>query len=621
MDNGSQSSLENSVQTSPTRILVQKSDRSTPKTTICNKQKIQGKSVSLPLKSSKDQIPENQIGKAKNSFLNSSDENDSSANSSTSISASTTPPNELNYNNLSKNFSRSAQAYSAPLHSQFLSRSVRNLLESPEQKLNRSMSDILGRRFATGIPAGCRNKLVQTPTVICLVGLPARGKTYISKKLARYLQWIGVSTKVFNVGEYRREAFRNFAGKEFFNPENEEFAKIRHDCAKRALEDMSAWLKNNQGEVAIFDATNTSRDRRELINDFCTKTHGFRLFFVESICDDPKVIEANVKEVKVYSPDYKNVDSETAIGDFLERIRLYELKYEALDEKLDKHLSFIKIFNVGERFLVNRVMGHIQSRVVYFLMNIRVLPRTIYLTRHGESEMNLAQRIGGDASISERGKVYSQKLAEYIKSENINDLVVWTSQFKRTQETAAPVDAPTEQWKSLNEIDAGICEGMTYEEIAEKFPEEFSSRDQDKYHYRYPGGESYQDLVQRIEPVIMELERQESVLVVCHQAVMRCILAYFLDKTSNELPYLKVPLHTVIKLSPQAYGCHIENIPLNVDAVNTHREKPKICDRQRSIVEALETKPMSFEEMTKLHESYDEQIELRESERVEPQCA
>jgi broad specificity phosphatase PhoE len=130
-------------------------------------------------------------------------------------------------------------------------------------------------------------------------------------------------------------------------------------------------------------------------------------------------------------------------------------------------------------------------------------------------------------------------LAEYIRNENISDLVVWTSQFKRTQETAALVAAPTETWKSLNEIDAGICEGMTYEEIAEKFPEEFSMRDQDKYHYRYPGGESYADLVQRIEPVIMELERQESVLVVCHQAVMRCILAYFLDKTSGRMRAFK----------------------------------------------------------------------------------
>lgn len=42
-------------------------------------------------------------------------------------------------------------------------------------------------------------------------------------------------------------------------------------------------------------------------------------------------------------------------------------------------------------------------------------------------------------------------------------------------------------------------------------------------------------LVQRLEPVIMELERQENVLVICHQAVMRCLLAYFLDKSSGEV--------------------------------------------------------------------------------------
>lgn len=34
----------------------------------------------------------------------------------------------------------------------------------------------------------------------------------------------------------------------------------------------------------------------------------------------------------------------------------------------------------------------------------------------------------------------------------------------------------------------------------------------------------------------MELERQENVLVICHQAVMRCLLAYFLDKSAGEIP-------------------------------------------------------------------------------------
>ena len=76
-----------------------------------------------------------------------------------------------------------------------------------------------------------------------------------------------------------------------------------------------------------------------------------------------------------------------------------------------------------------------------------------------------------------------------LNLENIPDLIVWTSQMKRTIQTAAKIDAPKEQWKALNEIDAGICEGLTYQEIAKEHPEEFALRDQNKYHYRYPNGE------------------------------------------------------------------------------------------------------------------------------------
>lgn len=58
--------------------------------------------------------------------------------------------------------------------------------------------------------------------------------------------------------------------------------------------------------------------------------------------------------------------------------------------------------------------------------------------------------------------------------------------------------------------------------------------------------QSYEDLVQRLEPVIMELERQENVLVICHQAVMRCLLAYFLDKSAGEETLKGVKQLTVI---------------------------------------------------------------------------
>ena len=74
---------------------------------------------------------------------------------------------------------------------------------------------------------------------------------------------------------------------------------------------------------------------------------------------------------------------------------------------LARDLSYIKIMDVGQSYVVNRVADHIQSRIVYYLMNIHVTPRSIYLCRHGESELNLKGRIGGDPGLSPRGREVS----------------------------------------------------------------------------------------------------------------------------------------------------------------------------------------------------------------------
>ena len=62
------------------------------------------------------------------------------------------------------------------------------------------------------------------------------------------------------------------------------------------------------------------------------------------------------------SPDYQTVDKDQAVQDFRDRISVYEKQYHTLDEELDKNLSFIKIFNQGERYLINNIYG-IQSAV------------------------------------------------------------------------------------------------------------------------------------------------------------------------------------------------------------------------------------------------------------------
>ena len=56
------------------------------------------------------------------------------------------------------------------------------------------------------------------------------------------------------------------------------------------------------------------------------------------------------------------------------------------------------------------------------------------------------------------------------------------------------------------------------------YPDDFANRDEDKFNYRYRGGESYRDVVVRLEPVIMELERQENILIIGHQASLEAIL-------------------------------------------------------------------------------------------------
>ena len=69
---------------------------------------------------------------------------------------------------------------------------------------------------------------VQCFTVIIMVGLPARGKTYIATKLCRYLNWIGMKTKVFNLGEYRRQLTDQYRNVDFFRNDNLEAMKIRN---------------------------------------------------------------------------------------------------------------------------------------------------------------------------------------------------------------------------------------------------------------------------------------------------------------------------------------------------------------------------------------------------------
>jgi len=64
-----------------------------------------------------------------------------------------------------------------------------------------------------------------------------------------------------------------------------------------------------------------------------------------------------IQEVKISNPDYIGVDKSLAAEDFRKRIALYETQYEPIDDDIDKHLSYIKIFNQGASFVINKIQG------------------------------------------------------------------------------------------------------------------------------------------------------------------------------------------------------------------------------------------------------------------------
>ncbi len=280
------------------------------------------------------------------------------------------------------------------------------------------------------------------------------------------------------------------------------------------------------------------------------------------------------------SPDYRDTEDDAgAVEDFRKRIQHYADVYQQLDptDPLESHYPFVKLINVRARIVINRVSNYLESRIVFYLVNLHIKPRSIYIIRHGESQHNVEGKIGGDALLSAAGEKFAFALPELLESHLLpgTPLTVWTSTLSRTIQTASHLPFPRRSLKALDELDSGVCDGLTYEQIAEQYPEDYAARDADKYSYRYRGGESYADLVHRIEPVIMELERVENILIISHQAIIRVILAYFLDKKAEEMPYIQVPLHTLIKLTPKAYECGFEVFPIPIPAVDTFRPKPK----------------------------------------------
>lgn len=411
---------------------------------------------------------------------------------------------------------------------------------------------------------------------VVMVGLPARGKSFISQKIVRYLSWLSIPTTCVNLGNYYNERAQELGldKEDIFSTDNPEAETAREKAHEDVLKEIGGWFDDHPFGVAIYDGANVSRQRRKAIFDTMEKIK-VQTLFMESYCTDPEKVHANIMDINMTSPDYADKTEEFTTKSLEQKITFYNQYYQPMELKIEGDYTFLKLFNLSSEILINRVQSYLQSRIAYYIMNLHVKPRYIWISRHGESQYNLEGKIGGDADLSERGWQYARKLKDMVEKyiPSSENLQVWTSTLKRTQQTGSFLPYPKKTWKALDELDAGSCDGLTYDEIAERFPDDFKARDENKFGYRYPGGESYRDVISRLEPIIMELENQENVLVITHQAVLRCIYAYFMDVHQEDSPWMSIPLHTLIRLDIRAYNTIVTRIKADIPAVSTYKKK------------------------------------------------
>ena len=538
--------------------------------------------------------------------------------------------------------------------------------------------------------------------VICFVGLPARGKQFMAERLCRYLKFFhGAQCKIFDLATIGTDEAVGDAITGYLEEEDETATTQLLRSLEGIDDDSLDRLKKNvdSGKIAIIDTSDAFKTQRRAWSGTSKETRWamqkhlaalrvrVKLLFIEVIVTDarlvrrflrqrltpPVVADEPVLEESAAEDSEENPPGLPSSENGKKKQKLLEAKVEAALAKIsdfgrayvtiqndgsEDDLAYVKLINYGDKVVTNKIRGFLLMQIVKYLSHVHPNPRTVYLSRHGQSQYNVVEKIGGNPGLTDSGERYSKWLGAWVPAKiwpakdgrivpddddddqcttrprrstvaeadalvdvpqdpafletphhpensddsdavdpddddeavdpstgrklfgrvyNVYDVKdqrsrptiirparLWTSTLKRTIDTARHIPHPVLElrgggvwhqmlprvYRNLDEIFAGDYEGMTYKEVEARFQGESILRKKDKLGYRYPRGESYLDLIARLDPLMHELESYtEPLLIVSHQATLRIIYSYLVGLPRADAPKIEVPLHTVIKLS------------------------------------------------------------------------
>lgn len=164
--------------------------------------------------------------------------------------------------------------------------------------------------------------------------------------------------------------------------------------------------------------------------------------------------------------------------------------------------------------------------------------KNLFLIRHGETDWNRDKRFQGrtDIPLNETGRSQAEQLCSVMTSLKIEYVV--SSSLIRAYETALiaikDIKLPIQKDDRLQETHIGEAEGLTYEEIVQKFSsnhiERWRSYEERDLDFRYPQGESKRQLMIRIREAVLDIAQNspyQNIAIFAHGMVMRALTFAF----------------------------------------------------------------------------------------------
>lgn len=196
---------------------------------------------------------------------------------------------------------------------------------------------------------------------------------------------------------------------------------------------------------------------------------------------------------------------------------------------------------------------------------------TIYITRHGQTKWNVEKRMQGwkDSPLTELGIQQAKWLEERLKDTKLD--VIYSSPINRALSTAQIVNnkrhIPIYTDLRLREINMGIWEGLTQDEIEELYGEELYNFWNAPKSYKPYDGETFCQVIQRTEEFIKEIisgNIGKDILIVTHTIALKAIMCFFQNTLMEDFwgpPFIHPTSLTVVRAENEGY-----EVLLNADS-------------------------------------------------------